>query len=713
MPLPATPSRLERVVVFENGALVTRHVDVPAGVARLAVDGLPLRLVDDALRVRPASPGLRVGLVEERCLVQVTSTSAPDTAAALLEARLRLQGIAQRRQTLRALRALDSVDVELPPGEVPTTLSTLPLLEALAGATDRAARLAGLERGLDVEEDEARRALHELERQGQVDDVPPRVLRGIELEVDVGDSGGRLEIEYFVGAARWVPSYALHLQRVDRQTRARLILGALVAQATGEDWDDVALAVSTAPLARASTLPTVHSWRLGRAQPAKPKGYRPLPSDLPSLFSGWEKFPPAVATSTPLARPKKAPPPPPPPMSMPMPVQAPMAELAMAPPPMAMPAPSMARMAAPAAPARARGGPESAKRRSIAREEAEAFALAEDADDGAPMMSGFADALGGAPGGGEGGGGFGGRASVVDELPPSLRTTGMRMAFADEVGRRGLLWPMDLRERLAWLLDVADLDEGTAEERRGEVQRALDALEDAERRLRQRPLPPGTSPVRGARARVFGGVGRASIASDGFEHRVEVHREEGPATILHHAVPREALDVWRVCRFTPSGALPPGPVQVYEHDAFVVAGTVSGSAGAAMTFNLGVDPDVRVEARTPHVHQAEKGLMGGTSVVEHRVVTEVRSTRAEPVKLSIFDRLPVPMDEPTGKDLQVALVSSTPPLERTGRGPDGEPLDGGVSVTVTLMPGDAMKLEHSYTLTLPAKLDVVGGTRRE
>jgi hypothetical protein len=154
-------------------------------------------------------------------------------------------------------------------------------------------------------------------------------------------------------------------------------------------------------------------------------------------------------------------------------------------------------------------------------------------------------------------------------------------------------------------------------------------------------------------------------------------------------------------------------VQVYEHDAFVVAGSVEGSAGAAMTFNLGVDPDVRIEARTPHVHQAEKGLMGGTSVIEHRVVTEVRSTRAEPVRLTVFDRLPVPADDQVGKDLQVTLTSSTPPLERTGRGPDGGPLEGGVSVSVTLMPGDAMTLEHSYTLTLPAKLDIVGGTRRE
>lgn len=708
MPVPATPSRLERVVVFGNGALVTRHVDVPGGVSRVAIDGLPLRLVDDALRVRPVSSGLRVGLVEERCLVQVTTTAPPDNEAALMEARLRLRGIAQRRQTLRTLRALDAVDVELPPVEIPTTLTTAPLLEALGAAGERAARLAALENALDSEEREATRALRELERQGVVDATPPKVLRGLEIEVDVGSDGGRLEVEYFVGAARWVPSYALHLHRVDRQTRARLILGALVAQATGEDWDDVVLAVSTAPLTRASTLPTVHSWRLGRAQPAKPRGYRPLPSDLPTLFSGWEKFPslPPAVEPEPVARPKP-PPPPPPPSPSPMMMQA--ARTA-PPPPMAMPAPSMA----PPAPMRSRGAPEMAKRRSMAREESEKLAEAFDEDEAeAAEMSVFADSVGAGPGGAPEGGGFGGRASAVDELPPSLRTTGMRMAFADEGSRRGLLWPMDLRERLAWLLDVADLDDGTAAERRAQVQRALDALEAAEWRLQARPLPPGTSPVCGARARVFGGTGRATIASDGFEHRVEVHREEGAATILHHAVPREALEVWRVCRFTPSGALPPGPVQVYEHDAFVVAGSVEGSAGAAMTFNLGVDPDVRIEARTPHVHQAEKGLMGGTSVVEHRVVTEVRSTRAEPVKLTVFDRLPVPADDQIGKDLQVTLTSSTPPLERTGRGPDGTPLEGGVSVTVTLMPGDAMKLEHSYTLNLPAKLDIVGGTRRD
>ena len=78
-------------------------------------------------------------------------------------------------------------------------------------------------------------------------------------------------------------------------------------------------------------------------------------------------------------------------------------------------------------------------------------------------------------------GGFGGARApeVVDELPPQLRTAGLRMAFADEGATRGLLLSMNLRDRLAWLLDTADLSDDDAAGRRDEVLRAVNALEAA------------------------------------------------------------------------------------------------------------------------------------------------------------------------------------------------------------------------------------------
>ena len=688
----ADSGRLERVVVTANGALVTRHIPVAAGSRRLVVETLPLRLVDETLRIRPLTPGLQVGLVEERCVVEVTASERPRDEAALLEARIALLRLDQRRASLHVLRTIGAVDVELPPPEVAADPDAGALLELLEAADRRGTALLQLEQQLAHEHRAAEKTLRQLEHVARVDAAPPRVLRGIEAEVD-GD--GVVEVEYFVTAARWVPSYALHLHRdPSGARRARVVLGALVAQASGEDWNDVELRVTTSRLDRASTLPIVHSWRLGRAQPAVIKGFRPLPSDLPQLFSGWDRFG---------LEPELSPPPPPPPRA---PEPAPAAvmkkkESRASPPPMLMAAPAIMVE-------KSRFEPEADE-----ADDAELTDLSAHFDDVAdvrrlsapPTASRSMSSSGGAPG----------RPPppviVVDELPPRLRTSGLRMAFADEGPRRGLLLPMDMRARLAWLLDVADLSSDDADHRRAEVERAVDALENAEFALSARPFPPGTIAVDGQAARVFCGRGRSTIASDGHEHRFEVHSEDVAVAVVHHAVPRESLDVWRMAVLTPGGALPAGPVQVYDDGAFVVSGSVAGTAGQPMIFNLGVDPDVRIVSRTPHLQQAEKGLMGGTSQVEQRVVTIVRNSRAEPVRLTVFDRLPVVDDNV--KDITVTLTSSQPPLQRTDRGPDDAELQGGVRAVVTVMPDDTMRLEHSYLMTLPAKMEVVGGNRRE
>ncbi|HEY1099871.1 MAG TPA: DUF4139 domain-containing protein, partial [Myxococcota bacterium] len=704
MPQPA-PGRLERVVVTANGALVTRRVPVSAGAARLVVTGLPLRLVDDTLRVRPAEGAIHVGLVEERCAVEVTAGAADVDEAALLEARLQVLRINQRRSSLKVLRAVGAVDISLPPPEIAAGPDAAGLLELLDAADRRAAGLLHLEQQLTLELRSAERALRDLEHRRRVDPTPPRVLRGIEVDI-TADSDGAVDVEYFVHAARWVPSYALHLRSEDGRRRARVVLGALIAQASGEDWNDVALAVTTARLDRASTLPIVHSWRLGRAQPAVVKGLRPLPSDLPQLFTGWDRFGsepalPQVASTPPSPSPIVALPPPPPPPPSPKPIAArAMSFGAAVPPPSPRGTADADRDLLEDAMMPSESGDDDdfddlggADEDSGAHEVARRRSVPMAAPSMAPPMSmsvGSARMRGG-PGGG--GGGRSAPAVVVDELPPRLRTSGLRMAFADD-WQRGLLVPMDLRERLAWLLDVADLKSDEVDRRRGEVHRALDALESAEIALSMRPLPPGTRDVDGQPLRVFGGVARTSIASDGHEHRVEVHSEDVAVEIVHHAVPRETLDVWRMAVLTPSGALPEGPVTVYDDGSFVVTGHVSSTAGQAMTFNLGVDPDVRIVSRTPHIQQAEKGLMGATSQVEHRVVTVVKSTKTEPVRLSLFDRLPTVDDNV--KDITVTLTSSQPPLSRTDRGPDDAPLPGGVRAAITVMPGDTMRLEHTW-----------------
>lgn len=349
----------------------------------------------------------------------------------------------------------------------------------------------------------------------------------------------------------------------------------------------------------------------------------------------------------------------------------------------------------------------------------------------APMRSraSFAKAkkMSGGLGGGGGGGARGG--PVAEPPPPRLRTTGLRLAFADEAGVRGTLLPMNLRERLAWLLEVAEVgwegvdvdvhaDANTAAATHGlEVDRAaalhqaLFQLENAEARLTGRPAPAGVRPLTSSPARIFGGVTRTSIPDDGRDHRVEVHREAGDVDIIHLAVPRESFNVWRTCAFSPSGALPAGPVQVSEDGVFVVAGVADGTGGAAMHFNLGIDPQVKIESRTPTIRQSEKGLMGGQSVVEHSVVTEVRSTADHRVTLKVFDRFPVAGTNV--KDVEVEVGECSPPVKRENRDHEGRTVHGAFRTDVVLMPRDVAVLRHAYTISLPAKLELSGGNRRE
>lgn len=62
---------------------------------------------------------------------------------------------------------------------------------------------------------------------------------------------------------------------VDAGQRAALLVEALVAQRSGEDWSGVRLSLSTADLVSGARLPELPSLRLSRAQPPPRRGYRP------------------------------------------------------------------------------------------------------------------------------------------------------------------------------------------------------------------------------------------------------------------------------------------------------------------------------------------------------------------------------------------------------------------------------------------------------
>jgi hypothetical protein len=79
--------------------------------------------------------------------------------------------------------------------------------------------------------------------------------------VELGRAGGELGLEYFVPGARWKPSYDLHFASARGQIRVET--AAVVEQATGEDWTDATLLLSTAMPGRGIDLPELLTWTLG------------------------------------------------------------------------------------------------------------------------------------------------------------------------------------------------------------------------------------------------------------------------------------------------------------------------------------------------------------------------------------------------------------------------------------------------------------------
>jgi hypothetical protein len=106
--------------------------------------------------------------------------------------------------------------------------------------------------------------------------------------VDAGAAAGAdLQLEYFVPGASWKPAYDLHFAPARGQ--ARLETAAVVQQATGENWEQVALSFSTAIPGRGIDLPELLTWTLGERSEFVP---HPRPRQPPPSEAGPALLPP-------------------------------------------------------------------------------------------------------------------------------------------------------------------------------------------------------------------------------------------------------------------------------------------------------------------------------------------------------------------------------------------------------------------------------------
>ena len=697
-------SRIERVVVYARGAVVTRAVTLPGslpeGAVELCLGGITA--LAEPGSVRALARGEReVTAIKAR----VAMPEAPAPAGRLRE-QVRALGLEQERLAHEAAYVLER-------RELLSRITPEPRFARWASNVDPAARfrdalalggLVGEElkrlqdrlRALDEASEENRRLLAaaELEaRQGTNDDREGEARAELGVRVRLGGGAGALsalEIDYVVTAARWWPAYTARLSAA--ATRVSFGIDAFVAQASGEAWSGVELSVATADLASDVRLPELRSLRIGRAQAAPRKGYRPPPAGLEAMFEGHDR----AVNQADLAQPRKERPAPEADeeelmtltrsasisesgrvsalqwMAAAKPTAAPSSAMAM-PMQQAISAPEWASMMPRAKSSkielRARLGKSAASpaRDSLAEEDA-----------------GSAGA---------------GAARAEPATPPAIEPDEAWLDF-DALTIGDALAPENRGRRGRLARDASGAHGSRAAAARATIE-ALGSPPEA-----RDPLE-----TRGRFDHRYDAEGKADVPSSGLPHRVTIGSAEGEARPRFIAVPREAAEVYREAEIPNPFAAPllSGPVEVFVDGALLTTSSLEHvDRGGLLRVGLGVEERLRV-ARNARVEEGSAGLLGGSTTVDHHVTIDVASSLGHSVAIEVIDRIPVTSD----KDIEIKLVSSKPvaaPARPTER---GEPVRGGLSWKINVSAGEKQRIEIIYRVTLPAKNELVGGNRRE
>lgn len=288
---------IDDVTVYSDRARITRvgAAEGAVGVRALRLPDLPGTTLLDTVRL--SAEGAEVLRVEaapvDRAVEAVGDTEG--LVAAIEAQRAALARLDARRAVLLGELTLL---VELGPTAVPEDREKAPPVDPAGWAAarrfladrraDLVARVAALDDAQRVGREALAKAQAELTRHdaGAATDV-----RRVQVLAVVRATRARptLRLSYFVPGAHWRPAYTVELADGGQQVTVRA--AARVKQTTGEDWTDVALALSTAIPAQGIEAPRLLTWTLGESR-----------DFLPQPRAERDPAPPTFAAPTPAPR---------------------------------------------------------------------------------------------------------------------------------------------------------------------------------------------------------------------------------------------------------------------------------------------------------------------------------------------------------------------------------------------------------------------------
>jgi uncharacterized protein (TIGR02231 family) len=255
----------DAVTVYPDGASVTRIIalDVPTGDNTLVAKDFPLTLDPSSLRVEgEAAARLTIGAIDTRPPHAAPPANLPELdkrIEALKDERANLQGAIA---AATARRKFAERFAESSPAGIGDKGEARPIADwrlAFAAVAEEVASADTAIRDAERKQRDIDREVARLESDRAA--KPPAKL---EVRIDLASSAATkatLRVTYAVRNARWAPLYDARLDTGarDRKPALELVRRAEITQTTGEDWSNVALAVSTVRTARGGSAPELGS----------------------------------------------------------------------------------------------------------------------------------------------------------------------------------------------------------------------------------------------------------------------------------------------------------------------------------------------------------------------------------------------------------------------------------------------------------------------
>ena len=269
-------SRIESVIVYPDGAAVTRAVemDLPQGISTVIFRGLPGSLDGSSLRVEGAAAArLVLGAVESRATP--SPANRPDTAieAKLKSLRGERESIQMNLAAFEAKKAMMLRFAQASPEKLSPEAKPLDIAQWTQAWDAVGAGLAKTGDDIRLAQQKARELDEEirgLETARQRPAAQSAAARDVIVEVDSQSAQkGRLTLAYRIAGANWQPIYDARLdtRSANGKPSLELVRRAQVSQRTGEDWSGVALSVSTLRARRGVQAPDVTTQRLAFYEP--------------------------------------------------------------------------------------------------------------------------------------------------------------------------------------------------------------------------------------------------------------------------------------------------------------------------------------------------------------------------------------------------------------------------------------------------------------